>query len=235
MSFFPLADVSFDDTVKMSVIKYKQNTAKPKKEVTIVADPSRVTSINQDASKSVKSLATALKSERRQSDNFLRFLQNAVKQNEHDDDQSVLGETTLTDALMVGHGVDASNSRAEGFNATEYFNVSGSDLSNIFERTKDESVQRDQENVPVVSTEKGKSLRDKEKIILSTELEELSTLPGRERRNRLSEIFDNDSVMMYIHEPTLAEDLKNFQDNISSNRRDSDLFEKRLRHILENH
>lgn len=224
----------------MSVIKYKQNTAKPKKEVTIVADPCRVTTINQDASKSVKSLSTALKSEKRQSDNFLRFLQNAVQENEHDDDHSVLGGTTLTgsifdktDALMVGHG--ASNSRAEGFNATEYFNVSGSDLSHIFERTEDESVQRDQENLPVVCTEKGRSLKDKEKIIWSTELEELSTLPGRQRRSRLSEIFDNDSVMMYIHEPTLAEDLKNFQDNVSANRRDSDLFEKRLRHILENH
>ena len=62
---------------------------------------------------------------------------------------------------------------------------------------------------------------------------DIMTLPGRSRRQRLSEIYGDDKVMLSLYEPTVSEDIDLLKSEIKANRRESDLFEKKLRAALE--
>lgn len=62
---------------------------------------------------------------------------------------------------------------------------------------------------------------------------DIMTLPGRSRRQRLSEIYGEDKVMLSLYEPTVSEDIDILKSEIKANRRESDLFEKKLRAALE--
>ena len=63
---------------------------------------------------------------------------------------------------------------------------------------------------------------------------DFTTLPARTRRQRLSEVYGDDKVMLSLCEPTFSEDLSSLKDELKANRRDSDLFEKKLLSILQN-
>lgn len=202
----------------------KQAKARPKKEITIVEDPNNVSSTTVEAKSTASSLINAVKSERRESANFLKYLENVLQQGELDQDQSFQDENSFRDyvfardnSFSTGNLSMTENRRRQSFDATGYFYQSQNDFSHIFDQTKDRSLR----DVP-----------DRRKSDIG--LSELSTLPRRAGKETLSEVFHNHPAVTYSHDPTLEEDVKNLQDSLKSNRRESEMFEKRLRHLLDN-
>lgn len=199
----------------------RKATSSPKKDVSVIDDPNNVSIISEDSKKVAGSLGSAMKAERRKSESFLKYLENVVQEGELelDNDQSIVYNSDFVrdNSFTGGNFTMSENQRRHSLDATGYFNRSQHDLSAIFDDTKDRSL---------LPTSGKRS--DFGPV-------ELSSLPGKKRRERLSEIFDNDPVMMYINEPTLTEDVENFKENLKASRRESDLFEKRLKHLLENH
>jgi hypothetical protein len=184
-------------------------------------------------------LTKSLKSERRHSDHFQKYLENALKDIDPELDSSLTGSTSVTgsasfsvfesrnESFGSGNFFSSSNERRFSFDpsanqkrlsfdATSYFNQSQNDISSIF-ATQSEG------RLPLPPNRRKSDIG----------LQELSVLPGKKRRQRLSEIYDNDRVMMYIKEPTLSEDAKNLKENLRSSRRESDLFEKKLRLLMQ--
>ena len=61
-----------------------------------------------------------------------------------------------------------------------------------------------------------------------------TALPARSRRQRLSEVYGDDKVMLTLCEPTFSDELKSLKEQLKANRRESDLFEKKLLSVLSN-
>jgi len=64
-------------------------------------------------------------------------------------------------------------------------------------------------------------------------LSDLSGLYGKRRKARLSEMFDNDPVMMYLKTPTLEEDIANLKEEVRKEKRNSVLLNERLKQIIQ--
>lgn len=204
-----------------------------KTEVSVVEDPANVSIITRTTEKMSSTLITSLKSERRQSDHFQKYLESALKDSDPELD-SALQESTLFPVFEHGNQTCApedfsaftnertfsfdqsSYQRRKSFDATKYFSQSLYDISAIFP-------SEGEKKSPLPSSRRKSDIG----------LQELSTLPGKKRRERLSEIYDNDKVMMCLKEPSVEEDLENLRENIKASRRESDMFEKKLRLLLE--
>ena len=186
-----------------------------------------------DTKKTSSSLSKSLKSERRQSDHFQKYLENALKDTDPQFETSLSGSASFSVFESENESFDAgnfstaanqrrvsfepmANQRRLSFDATAYFNTSNNDISSIF-----------------ASQSEGRLLLPPNRRKSDIGLQELSVLPGKKRRQRLSEIYDNDRVMMYIKEPTLREDAASLEENLKSERRNSDLFEKKLKLLLQ--
>lgn len=151
----------------------KNNT---KRNITIEDDPSVVSGIIVESRNTADSLKEAQRAERRHSDHFLKYLENAVKDGEMDTSTSSLG---------------------------------------VFEPVTDR-----RKSLPAVHRKSDVDLFDE-------------SPPGKKRRGRLSEVYCNDPVMMYVPEPSLDDNLNNSKDTIRSELQQSDLFTKRLQLILQ--
>lgn len=205
-----------------------------KPEIDITEDPNNVSVVATETKNTSSTLIKSLKSERRQSDHFQKYLENALLDGDGDSDTTLVRSASFSvfetdhqsfdennfSAISSERRISfdaSSNQRRLSFDATAYFNRSQDDISSIFD-----------------PPEEARSLVPPSRRKSDIGLHELSLLPGKKRRQRLSEIYSNDPVMMYLREPAMNEDIENFRDNLRASRRESDLFEKRLRLILQN-
>lgn len=204
-----------------------------KTEVSVVEDPANVSIITRTTEKMSSSLINSLKSERRQSDHFQKYLESALEDSVPDLDSAVQRSALFP---LFEHGNqtcapedfsaftnkrtcsfdESSSQRRKSFDATKYFNQSLLDISAIF---------------PSQGGKKSPLPSGRRKSDIS--MQELSTLPAKKRHERLSEMYNNDKVMMCLKEPSVEEDLENLKENIKASRRESDMFEKKLRLLLE--
>lgn len=204
-----------------------------KTEISIIEDPLNVSTVTIDTRKTSSSLISSLKAERRQSDHFQKYLENALQDNQSKNNSSLTEDFSFSvfesnnqsfgagNLSVFSHSrrfslEPCSSERHVNFDATAYFNQTNN-ISAIFD--------------PV---DEGRSLLPSNRRKSDIGLHELMLLPGKKRRERLSEVYNNDPVMMYLREPTMKEDVDNFRENLKSSRRESDLFEKKLRMILQN-
>ena len=61
----------------------------------------------------------------------------------------------------------------------------------------------------------------------------VSTLSSKARKQRLSDIYGNDKVMFALCEPSVDEGIDSLKDQIKANRRESDIFEEKLRAAMK--
>ncbi|KAL4226945.1 Germinal-center associated nuclear protein [Mactra antiquata] len=171
---------SLDDTIQTAVVKSHDSEDLPHSDIVVKDNPADQSVVVLETRKTADSLKEALKTERRHSDHFMKYLENAMKEGEMD---------TSGSTFSVFDSVDSSDRRL---------------------------------SLP--------SVRRKSDV----DLMDLSQLPhGKRRRTRLSEVFNNDPVMTYLHEPSLVDELDNVKETLKSERRQSDLFTQRLQLILQ--
>ncbi|XP_045166422.2 germinal-center associated nuclear protein-like isoform X2 [Mercenaria mercenaria] len=224
---------ALEDTVKRVVYRVQEERKKSlmKTEISITEDPVNVSVVAMDTKKTSSTLIKSLKSERRQSDHFQKYLEDALKDVDPDLNHSLTESASFSVFETENQSFGAGNfssltsrrrfsfdpvSNQKSFDATSYFNQSQNNISAIF-----------------APENEGRTLLPPSRRKSDIGLQELSVLPGKKRRERLSEIYNNDKVMMYIKEPTVSEDVENFRENLKASRRESDLFEKKLRLMLQ--
>lgn len=213
---------SIDDTVLWALqkVEAKCSLSESKMEIAILDDPDNIPDTASDTRAISSHLMDALKSERRDSDHFQKYLEIALSSSGN------VTSFTPHEKCMDLSKFDGSmeslaildDSQRLSFDPTNYFNPSMSGLSHIFH----------QQSQKRLSLPPSVGLSD-------TGLYELTGLSRRKRQARLSCTFNNDPVMMYLNEPSMLDEVKHLTDDIKASRRDSDLFEKRLKLILQHH
>ncbi|XP_052780533.1 germinal-center associated nuclear protein-like [Mya arenaria] len=210
-----------DDSILCAVekVKQKHRESRTKVEIVVVEDHNRVSSTVLEAKDKASLILSSIRSERRKSDHFQKYLEKALndggdvaKQTYGLDEPSafVNKDQTLQERDFTMGGMDGA------FDATGYFNRSENDLSTMF----DDVYERN--DIPMPKRRKS-----------DFGPQDLSGLYGKKRRERLSEIYNNDPVMMYLNEPSLVEGMASLKEEIKKERRNSDLFDKKLRDLLQ--
>lgn len=195
--------------------------SQPKLEVVVVEDPNNVSVAKAEFTTAASELLNAVREERRKSDHLMKFLESEVKKGEQDLARIANGSfagANLNDTVF-GAETSFKAKPGSGFNATAYFNRSQNDLSTMFADVDDGAFEAQTQETKRRKSDYG--------------LSDLSGLYGKRRKARLSEMFDNDPVMMYLKTPTLEEDIANLKEEVRKEKRNSVLLNERLKQIIQ--
>ncbi|KAH3816579.1 hypothetical protein DPMN_118097 [Dreissena polymorpha] len=208
---------SLDQTISCAVNEVREKKASTRVPIEVAVVDNFVSKEKNETKSSAHSLLSSIKSESRESDHFHKYLQSVLNNGEKIDDDLSDSEQSFSSQMNRNDFSMGANQYEGKFNATRFFDRSQNDLSAIFDTSNIEF----------------KELQTSKRRKSDFDEKELSTLYGKKRKERLSEVFNNDPVMMYLKEPTLHEDLASLQENVRAERRNSDMFEKKLKQILQ--
>lgn len=230
----PSLDVTIQKAADKVRLQLTLNNPSTKNEVSIV-EPDIVSTVRSDTKRKSSQLLNSLSTQRRHSERFLKFLESAASEDHVTfSDESMSGTLHGSDNIFTSTNRDFSmitHQRRLSFDATSYFSQGQGNISAIFDPVE----TRDKEQSLLSNESKRHSLDGRS--LQSTEtrrqsLEELSNLPGAKRLRRISDLFGDDPVMMYLKKATMREDMQLLKSQLKSTRRKSDLFEKKLRQAL---